>query len=165
MIKELIKILAINPGTRYLGIAIFRGAELRDWRVKVVEGKWSEEKINKIKTIILNLIDKYGPDVLAIKRLNLSRSSSNLTRLSTKIKNLARRKSLMVYQYTLDDLKAFFSPKDKISKKKMAAMVTKAYPALCHELGKENSNRNSYYIRMFESVALGLVCYRQLDKN
>ena len=165
MIKKPIKILAVNPGTRYLGIAIFRGAELRDWGVKVVEGKWSEEKINKIKTIILSLIDKYEPDVLSIKKLNLCRSSSNLTRLSNKIKNLARRKGLIVYQYSIGDLKAFFSPKDKINKKKMAAIVTREYPALCHELGKEKSRKNSYYLRMFESVALGLVCYRQLDKN
>lgn len=165
MVRKPIKILGVNPGTRYLGIAIFRGAELRDWRVKVAGGRWSKEKTKKINRIVLNLIDKYEPDVLAIKKLNPSRSSSNLTRLSTKIKNLARRKSLMVYQYTLDDLKAFFSPKDKISKKKMAAMVTKAYPALCHELGKENSNKNSYYIRMFEAVALGLVCFRKLDRH
>lgn len=165
MIKKPIRILAINPGTRYLGIAIFRGAELRDWRVKVLEGKWSEEKVKKVNRIVLNLIDKYEPDALAIKKLSPCRSSSNLTRLSAKIKNLARGESLMVYQYTLNDLKSFFSPKDKVSKKKIAEIITKTYPALCHELRKENSNRNSYYIKMFESVALGLVCYRQLDKN
>ncbi|GAG60193.1 unnamed protein product, partial [marine sediment metagenome] len=89
MIRKPIKILGINPGTRYLGIAFFREAELRDWRVKVVEGKWSEEKVKKIKTIILSLIGKYEPDFLSIKKLNPLRTSSNLTRLSTKIKNLA----------------------------------------------------------------------------
>ena len=165
MIRKPIKILGINPGTRYLGIAFFRGAELRDWRVKVVEGKWSEEKVKKIKTIILSLIDKYEPDFLSIKKLNPCRTSSNLTRLSTKIKNLARGKGLVVYQYTLDDLKTFFSPKDKVSKKKMAAIVTKAYPALCHEFRKEKGNKNSYYIRMFEAVALALLCFHKLDRH
>ncbi len=165
MIRKPIRILAINPGTRYFGIAIFRGADLRDWGVKVIEGKWSKEKVSKINRIILNLINEHEPDIFAIKKLNPCRSSSNLKRLSIKIKNLARVRGLVVYQYTLDDLEAFFSPKGKISKKKMAEMVTKAYPDLCHELRKENSNRNSYYIRMFEAVALGLVCSCRLDRN
>jgi len=165
MIRKPIKILAINPGTRYLGIAIFRGAELRDWGVKVAGGKWSKEKEKKIKDIILALIDEYKPSVLAIKKLNPCRSSSNLTHLASKIKNLAKRKGLRVYQYSIGDLKAFFSPKEKVSKKKIAEIVTKEYPALCHELRKENSNRNSYHIRMFESVALGLLCFHKLDRH
>jgi len=165
MIRKPIKILALNPGTRYLGIAIFRGTELRDWRVKVAGGKFSKEKVKKIKSIILNLINKYEPDVLSIKKLNPCRSSSNLKRLSSKIKNLARKKGLRVYQYSIGDLKAFFSPKNKINKKNIADIVTRDYPALCHELGKEKTNKNSYYIRMFEAVALGLVCYRKLDRH
>lgn len=165
MIKKPIKILALNPGTRYLGIAIFRGAELRDWGVKVAGGKWSKEKEKKIKDIILALIDEYKPSILAIKKLNPCRSSSNLTRLSTKIKSLSRRKGLRVYQYSIGDLKAFFSPKDKINKKNIAEIVTRDYPALCHELRKEKSHKNSYYIRMFEAVTLGLVCYRKLDRH
>jgi len=165
MIKKPIKILAINPGTRYLGIAIFKGAELRDWAVKVAEGKWSNEKAKKINKIILSLINEYNPNILAIKKISPCRSSTNLKRLTSKIKNLARRKGLMIYQYSIGDLKAFFSPKNNIDKKKLAVIVTKVYPSLCHELEKENSNRNSYHIRMFEAVALGLVCSSKLDRN
>ena len=165
MIRKPIKILGINPGTRYLGIAFFKGAELSDWRIKVVEGKWSEEKIDKIKTIILSLIDKYEPDVLSIKKLNPLRTSSNLIRLTAKIKNLARKKCLQIYQYSLNDLENFFSPQDKINKKKMADIITRDYPALCHELRKEKGNKNSYHIRMFEAVALGLLCFHKLDRH
>ena len=165
MIREPIKILAINPGARYLGIAIFRGAELRDWRVKVAGGKWSEKKVKNIKGIILSLIDKYEPSVLAIKKLNPCRSSSNLTRLTNEIKNLVKKKGLRVYQYSLNDLESFFSPKNKINKKKMSDIVTREYTALCHELKKEKSNKNPYYIRMFEAVALGLVCFHKLDRH
>ena len=39
MVKKIITIIGINPGTRYLGISVFHGSELRDWRVKVVQGK------------------------------------------------------------------------------------------------------------------------------
>ena len=39
MTNKPLKILAINPGTRYLGIAVFVGTDLREWAVKVIKGK------------------------------------------------------------------------------------------------------------------------------
>ena len=39
MTNKLLKILAINPGTRYTGVAVFVGTDLRDWAVKVIKGK------------------------------------------------------------------------------------------------------------------------------
>jgi type VI protein secretion system component VasA len=45
----------------------------------------------------------------------------------------------------------------------MAKLVASEYPILYHELEKERSHRNPYYIRMFEAVALGSACLHQLD--
>ena len=70
-------ILGINPGTRYLGFAVFCGPELRDWGVKVATGPCSRQKMEKLKKIVLGLIGQYKPEVLAIKKLHPSRSSPN----------------------------------------------------------------------------------------
>jgi len=67
MQRKLRKILAINPGTRYLGIAVFEGQELLDWRVKVIKGKWSKDKQHKTLAVARLFMDQYEPDVLAIK--------------------------------------------------------------------------------------------------
>ncbi|GAF91324.1 unnamed protein product, partial [marine sediment metagenome] len=48
MPKKTLKIIGINPGTRYLGISVFQDSDLRDWRIKVFQEKWSEHKIKKI---------------------------------------------------------------------------------------------------------------------
>jgi len=164
MLKKPLKILAINPGSRYIGIAFFQGAELRDWGIKVIKGKWSADKMKKIRSIISGFIERYGPNVLVIKRLHPSRSSANLNHLVSKIKELSKRRGLKVYQYSIKDLETFFSPKGRINKKQMAEMIALEYPVLFHELKKEKSHKNPYHIRMFEAVALGSICFHHLDK-
>jgi len=164
MPKRTLKIIGINPGTRYLGIAVFQGPELSDWRVKVLKGKWSKEKMKRAVEIISEFIDRYEPGVLAIKKLHPSRRSRNLAQLTAKIKEFSRRKGLKVFQYSIKDVEEFFIQEDKLNKKNLAEAIVHENPALFHELQKEKEHKNSYYIRAFEAVALALVCFYQLDK-
>lgn len=164
MPKKPLRIMGINPGTRYMGIAIFQGTELRDWQVKNIAGKWSKEKMGKAKMIVSSLIEQYEPDALAIKKLHPSRSSPNLNRLVEKIKELAKGKSLRICHYSIKDLEGFFSPEERMDKKKLAEIIASKYPFLSHELEKEKSHRNPYHLRMFEAVALGKICFHHLDK-
>ncbi|MFH1970880.1 MAG: crossover junction endodeoxyribonuclease RuvC [Patescibacteria group bacterium] len=165
MLKKPLTILGINPGTRYLGVAVFQGPDLRDWRIKALQGKFSKEKLDKFLKIIVDLIEQYHADVLAIKKLHPSRSSSNLNSLASKIISLSKRKGLKVYQYSIKDVKNFFSPNDKTNKKKLAESMAMKYPDLLAELNREKTIRNPYYLRMFEAVALGSICLYQIDKQ
>jgi len=165
MVKENIKIIGINPGTRYVGIALFQGPELWDWRIKVFEGKWTKVKMEKIKEAILGFIKRYEPDVMAIKKLHPSRSSLNLKKLVAKVKEISRRKGLKICQYSIKDLESFFNPEEKINKKSLAEVLTSEYSVLSHEFNKEKINKNAYHIRMFEAVALAAVCFYQLDRQ
>lgn len=165
MPKKPIKIIGINPGTRYLGLAFFQGAELRDWRVRVVNGVWSKKKQEKTLKVISDFIDQYEPDVMAIKTLHPSRSSKNLKQLVSHIKILSEEKSLRAYEYSVQELEEFFIDQGKTNKKKMASILAGKYLDLSNELEKERSNRNPYHIRMFEAVALGSVCFEKLENN
>ena len=159
-----LKIVGVNQGTRYLGIAFFQGYELRDWGVKVIEGTWSKENMERAMMIVSSLIEQYQPEALAIKKIYPSRSTPNLKLLVGKIKELAKRKSLRLYQYSIKELESFFSKEERINKKRLAEIITSEYPELLHELEKEKSHKNPYHIRMFEAVALGKICFQQLDK-
>jgi len=155
MPKKPLKIIGINPGTRYLGIAIFQDPDLRDWRIKIFRGKWSKEKKERIKMIILSFIERYEPNIMAIKKLHPSRSSANLKYLVSRIKEFSKRKGIKIYQYSIKDLENFFSEEESIkNKKRLAEIIASEYSVLFHELKKEKSNKNPYYIRMFEAVAL-----------
>lgn len=158
MPKKPLKIIGINPGTRYMGIAVFQGWELQDWQLKNMEGRWSKEKMTKVMMMLSSLIDSYRLNTLAIKRVNPSLSSSNLNQLVNRIKDLAKRKGLRVYEYSIDDIKKHFHPDARITKRELGEIIASKYPLLHHELDKEQTNMNPYYIRMFEAVALGTMC-------
>jgi Holliday junction resolvasome RuvABC endonuclease subunit len=152
------KIIGISPGTRYVGYAIFYGPELRDWGIKNIEGRWSKEKQKRIMVFISDLIGQHKPDVLVVKALHPSRSSPNLNQLVRRIKEISKRKRLMVHQYSIKELEKFFYPNGRINKRALAEKVAEKYSVLSHELKREKTIINPYYIRMFEAVALGSLC-------
>ena len=164
MVRKAIRIIGINPGTRYLGIAVLDGSELMDWRIKVLEGKWSEEKLKKTTEILSELFNQYEPNALAIKKLHPSRRTENLLRLSDKIKNFARLKKLKVYQYSIKEIESFFIEDEKLNKQNLIDTIANLYPILHHDLSKERSQKNAYYIRAFEAVALASACAQRLGK-
>lgn len=165
MPKEPLKIIGINPGTRYLGIAVFQGPELMDWRIKILNGKGSKEKMKRAIGIISDFIERYEPNHMAIKKLHPSRRSENLAQLAARIKEFSIRKGLKVYQYSIKDVEKFFIDEDKLNKKNLAKAIVSENSALFHELKKEKSHKNPYYIRMFEAVALASTCFHQLDNH
>lgn len=163
MNRRPLKIIGINPGTRYLGIAVLDGSELLDWRIKTLEGRWSEEKIEKAIGVVSELIERYELDVLAIKKLHPSRRTENLLRLSDKIKNFARLKKLKVFQYSIKDIEKSYIVDEKLNKRNLFEALVKFYPELYPELKKEQSYKNPYHTRIIEAVALASACSHSQD--
>ena len=165
MPQKEIKIIGVNPGTRYLGIAVLYGPELMDWRIKVLKEKWSKEKIEKALGIISEFMERYQPDVLAIKKLHPSRRSKNLFMLTNKIKEFLNCKKLKIYQYSIKEIESFFIEGGKLNKRNLIGAMVNLYPILHHDLSKERNNRNPYYFRMFEAVALASACAQRFGKS
>lgn len=128
-----------------------------DWRIKVLEGRWSEEKIKKAIGIVDDLIKRYEPDVLAIKKLHPSRRSENLLRLANKIKDLVRLNGMKVYQYSIKEIEESLIEGAKLNKRNLIEEMVKLYPALHYDLKKEKNKKNPYYFRGFEAVAFATV--------
>ncbi len=67
MTKHNTKILAIDPGTKEMGVAFLEGEKLVYHGVKVISGDKSlNEKLKKGRGIILRSIRDYKPHVLVI---------------------------------------------------------------------------------------------------
>lgn len=164
MPKEPLRILAINPGSRYIGFAAFRGPELLDWGVRVNSAKTPRGKVRVAGQIIKEAVERFEADALVVKRLHPSRTSISLDRLTFSIKELSRRRKLSLHQYSIMELKNALCSEAKGNKRRLAAEVAAKYPILSRDFQKEMANRNPYYLRMFEAVALGIVCYRQSGK-
>jgi hypothetical protein len=154
-------ILAVNPGTKYLGLAVFEGSDLVYWAVKVLKGKWSPVKMRRVEKILSDLIDQHGVTTLTLKRVHSSRNSRNLRYLIASIERLAKKRKLRLRYYGLEDVKDFLAPDLRINKLDMAGLVAARYRFLTPYLDGEWKHKHPYFVRMFEAVAAGLLALDQ----
>ena len=157
-------ILAINPGARYIGLAVFHGPELLDWNVKRVQEENVEERLRRVNSILSEVIKMYDFDCLAIKELHQSRTSEYICKLTKELKSWAQRNGLAVHEYTLKDIEISLLHSAKANKRNIMDEVADVYSFLHSEVEKERANRNGYLVRMFEAVALGMKCLNDLEK-
>lgn len=158
-------VLALNPGTRYLGMAVFYNNQLKDWRTRVLKGPWSKEKLQNTLSIVSAWIEQYEPEILAIKKLHPARSSQSLDALAGKVEQLGLRDGLTVRHYSIKELESFLCNGAPKNKRNLAEAVAANYPELYLELITERSRKNPYHMRMFEAVALGAMCLSELDNH
>jgi Holliday junction resolvasome RuvABC endonuclease subunit len=156
MTNKPLKILAINPGTRYLGIAVFIDTELRDWAVRVIKGK-------NVTDCVTDYVNQYGINVIVIKKLHVNRSSKALRRIADEIENLAVNRKIVFHEYSIDELKEKLLSETRGNKHLLMEEMSARYPFLLSDLEKESNHKNPYLIRMFEAVALGTVCFNAID--
>jgi len=164
MPKEPIKVLGVNPGTRYIGMACFEDRHLLDWGIKSFNGRWCRQKSTKVIETIASLIDYHQPNVISVKKLHPSRSSKNLIFVTEEVFKQAKKRRLRIRKYTIGEIKEYFSPDKKANREKIAEMLVDHHPALWHELQKERKNNTLYHLRTFEAVALAAICLDQLTR-
>ena len=165
MQRETPRILSLNPGTRYLGVAVLYGTDLREWAVKILRGGSVQEKMTSFKKILSDLVARYGVTMLAIKKFHPSRCSGALRNLTTQIKTVGRDSRLFVHEYSLEEVKAAVSPHERVNKRRVMEEVVTRYAFLFSELEREKKNKHPYLIRMFEAVAIGILCTNELDSK
>ena len=158
MQNDQLNVLAINPGSRYLGIAVFVGTELRDWAVKLM-GR------GKIQNIMSEYINQYGIHVIALKKFHPSRTSHGLRNTISSMKGLAKKDGLALHEYSIDEVKEALLSQKRKNKRLLMEEVVARYPFLLNELHQEEKNKNPYLIRMFETVGISSVCLSQLDTS
>lgn len=150
-----------------MGFAVFNGYELIDWGIKTIKGKTCDIRKESLRQILDNTIEKYGLDHLVAKRLHSSRCSESLKQLVQYLVYLTRKKKIKAHRYSLEEIENFFiaSNEEKKNKGLLARMVVFQYPYLGPELKKEETIKNTYHMRMFEAVALGVVLLNKLGNN
>ncbi|MCX6168683.1 MAG: hypothetical protein NTX65_05065 [Ignavibacteriales bacterium] len=154
-------ILSIVLGTRYIGVAIFNDSDLRDWFIKSLNGKTLKEKIKNLVGYGSDYIERFNIDVVAIKKMHSSRSSLALTKLNESIKNIGRQKHLAIIEYPISAIeKTLLS--GKTNKRLLTEEVLIIYPVVYHEYEREKKNKSRYLTRMFEAIAMGVVCFQNL---
>lgn len=156
-------ILAITPGTRYIGLAIIKGDLLVDWGVSVVTADSPSAKLQKTRALITRYLEEYAPSLVVLKQLNPTLSPELLIRQHREMQTVAHEHRLLIRQFSIREVETFLSPEKLINKRQLAELIVHRHPVLIHEFHKEQDALNPYHIRMFEAVALGEMAHESAN--
>ena len=160
------RIIAVDPGMRYLAVAILDGEEIVRYGIKTFPGCNTLPNIRaQVQQYLTSLLHTYQPDVLVVEEPFYAQSllSRNLRTLTQDIKTWGRWKKLRVYGYVPPAVKAFFC-RDQKTKQSLAEAMVAQYPFLARYLTILPWRRR-YWFHVFDAVGLGLMCQRKLARS
>jgi Holliday junction resolvasome RuvABC endonuclease subunit len=161
------RILAINPGTRKIGVAVLEYQELLYYGVKTIKRpKSPQEILSEAAHIIQNLIAFYQPTALAIEKTFLIQKSASLLMLLTEeVKVTAQKAGLKVYEFAPTTIRKQICKSRKATKRQTAGCIAILYPELARYLLNRTKWEELYYLNLFDAVAVGLYGYYEIAKE
>jgi crossover junction endodeoxyribonuclease RuvC len=158
------KILAIDPGTREMGVAVLDGQTLDYYGVKTIRRRRSPaEALCRIQEITASLIARHRPNVLAIEKMFvIQKSASLLVVAAEEVKATARQHGLPIYEYAPTTVRKLICNSGRATKQETAKVMARRFPELRAYLEQKTKWETLYYANMFDAVALAVCCYPQV---
>lgn len=154
------KILAIDPGTRAMGVALLEGPRLIYHGVKTFSPAHSpHELLKEARGVISRLIRDFSPHMLAVEKTFFAnnRNSALLNVLADEVAVIGRRKQLQVLRYAPNTVKKRICGNGHASKEAVARVVVARFPELKVFLTQDRKWKERFHENMFDAVAVGLV--------
>ena len=154
------RILAIDPGTRHMGVALLDGGRLIYHGVKDIPGVGSpHDRLKEARRTVLRLIRDFRPNVLAIEKAFFAnnRNVALLNVLVDETRTIAKRKGLAVVSFAPSTVKKFTCGNGRASKRQVARVVVAKYPQLGVYMTQDRKWKERYHQNMFDAVAIGMM--------
>ncbi|MFA5942294.1 MAG: crossover junction endodeoxyribonuclease RuvC [Candidatus Paceibacterota bacterium] len=154
------KILAIDPGTRVIGVALLESDKIIYHDVKMIPKRQSpQEALREGQKIIARLIKDFRPQILAVEKTYFAndRNGELLNTFTTEIGALGRRKGLSVVTYAPNTVRKFVCGNGRAGKEEVARAVALRYPELKVYLTQDRKWKATYHRNRFDAIALGMM--------
>lgn len=152
-------ILAIDPGTKEIGVAVFFGADLCYYAVKTIKRRRPPQALlAEISRYVIRLIQGYRPQTLVIEKTFLIQKSTALLNVAAaEMKQTARQQGLEVCEYAPVEVRRAICQSEKATKRETALRIVKRFPELAHYQSQPTRWGELYWANMFDAVAVGWV--------
>lgn len=165
MKRRFLRILAIDPGTREMGVAVLDGDRLRYHAVQSFRGARSpHRRLREAREAVLGLVEDLSPDVLAVEAAFFakSRNTALLNVLVDEIRHIAKERRLRLVSLAPSTVKKAVCGDGQANKAEVARAVAGRFPALKAYLAPDRKWKARYHANMFDAVAIGLTASRRV---
>ena len=162
------RILAIDPGTREMGIALVENGDLIYHGVRMIRRRQSpRDTLDQGRKVVLRLIKDFRPDLLAFEKTFFAnnRNAALLNVLSDEIRAVGRRQGLRVLAFGPSTIKKGVCGNGHATKQEVARAVVARYPELKVYLSQDRKWKERYHANMFDAVAVAEVCRDRLQAD
>lgn len=160
-------VLAIAPGKRELGVAVFSGARLLDASIKTIRNQKSKKSLSKeIAGIMEKLFQDFPIRIVVIKAISqYQRLSPDLESIVACIKFESEREGLQITNITIEQIKSELCEDEKATEKRAFKALLASYPELKRYWNRPNKWQKDYYAFLFSAVAVGVVYLKTINKS
>lgn len=154
------RVLAIDPGTRHVGVAVLQGSDLVYHGVLTMPYRRSLEATRRNTRILLRqLLSDFRPSILAVEENSIgsSRARSCLHAVVSETRRIGQRERVQVVTKAASTVKKFITGNGRAPKMDVAKAVVRRYPELKAYLRQTAKWRARYHGNMFDAVALGML--------
>lgn len=151
-------LLAIDPGLRELGFAVFTGKRVVDSGVLSFRDLPKERRLPEARRHLRQWVRTYKPRALVIEQTHRHPVPwlDDLYRLVRSAVRLARRRRIRLAMYAPQTIRKSVVGSGWATKREVAVVVAARYPALHVHLTQNRKWKERYWYNMFDAVALGL---------
>ena len=153
-------ILAIDPGTREMGVAVLDGERLIYAGVKAIpKGHTPHDTLAACREVVLRCLRDFRPATLVVEKtfIGKNRNAALLNVLSDEIVALGRRHQGRVVSLAPNTVKKALTGDGSADKAEVARAVVRRFPELKAYLDQNRKWKARFHANMFDAVALGMV--------
>jgi Holliday junction resolvasome RuvABC endonuclease subunit len=158
MLNKKNRVLAIDPGSREMGLAVLDDSELIHYAVKTLKQFRPKPALKKaVKDILTRLIIEYAIKTLVFENGWFSQVKSPLFQAVVEaIKEIAKAKGLKTVSYAPKTIRKLICQDGKATKKRTAQILANRYPELAIYLQQDYRWKEKYWLNAFDAIAAGL---------
>lgn len=161
-------VLAIDPGTRHMGVAVLTAPELVYYGVKSFRGERpADALIRATRFSLQELIASHRPAVLAYEKTFYvqAKRSALLHVQEAEIIRVGRLAGLRVAGYAPTRVRKLLCQDGRATKRDVARILVDRFPELGRYLAAASPRQETYWLNMFDAIAVGVVCAEETEKD
>lgn len=149
--------LGISTNTRLLGLAVIHDGYLRDFSIHRHKLPWSPEKITRIIASLEPCVRRYSIKNVVLSIPHAYHQTPQWKRLIATLETYCTGNGLSVHKRKVEEIYSLCPKDGKKTKKALMLYLTDLYPELTLCYRKELKNKNKYYVKLFEALAVAML--------
>lgn len=158
-------ILGLSVNARMLGLAVISRDLLLDYHFRLRKDLWTPRKREIILASLQPWFNQYNIKSVALTIPYEKQTSTQTKKLLESIKEYFSKRKIQLCSYPAQALHSFCKEVKTKTKKEMMREITLRYPELSYLYRKEMANKNKYYVKLFEAVAVATIHSQRMERK